>query len=206
MVGVSVLPVCIHNGELFFLFGKEVSVENKIQGYSDFGGGRETGESTFDGAIREGCEELTGFFGNEQQLRKKIENAGGTYDVKFDLSETNKYFVHIFLTEYDENLPVYFENNHKYLYEKMDNQLLKKTKLFEKIELKWFSVSMMRKQSNKFRVFYRSILRLILQELPQIKDFLFECQKKTQISKQIGKKNRNTKRMRATKKEYNAVK
>jgi len=64
---------------------------------------------------------------------------------------------------------------------------------------------MMRKQSNKFRVFYRSILRLILQELPQIKDFLFECQKKTQISKQIGKKNRNTKRMRATKKEYNAV-
>lgn len=197
MVGVSVLPVCIHNGELLFLFGKEVSVENEIQGYSDFGGGREKDESTFDGAIREGCEELTGFYGNEQQLREKIAKAGGTYDVKYDLSETNKYFVHIFLTEYDKNLPKYFENNHKYLYEKMDNDLLKKTKMFEKIELKWFTVSMMRKQTNTFRVFYRSILKLIFKELPQIKDFLF---KNSQRSKQI--KRRSTRRTRTTRREH----
>tara|TARA_Y100000389_G_scaffold91426_1_gene88002 strand:+ start:1751 stop:2356 length:606 start_codon:yes stop_codon:yes gene_type:complete len=197
MVGVSVLPVCIHNGELLFLFGKEVSVENKIQGYSDFGGGREKDESTFDGAIREGCEELTGFYGNEQQLREKIAKAGGTYDVKYDLSETNKYFVHIFLTEYDKNLPTYFENNHKYLYEKMDNDLLKKTKMFEKIELKWFTVSMMRKQTNTFRVFYRSILKLLLKELPQIKEFLF---KNSKLSKQI--KRRSTRRTRTTRREY----
>lgn len=197
MVGVSVLPVCIHNGELLFLFGKEVSVENEIQGYSDFGGGREKDESTFDGAIREGCEELTGFYGNEQQLREKIAKAGGTYDVKYDLSETNKYFVHIFLTEYDKNLPKYFENNHKYLYEKMDNDLLKKTKMFEKIELKWFTVSMMRKQTNTFRVFYRSILKLIFKELPQIKEFLF---KNSKLSKQI--KRRSTRRTRTTRREH----
>ena len=197
MVGVSVLPVCIHNGELLFLFGKEVSVENEIQGYSDFGGGREKDESTFDGAIREGCEELTGFYGNEQQLREKIAKAGGTYDVKYDLSETNKYFVHIFLTEYDKNLPKYFENNHKYLYEKMDNDLLKKTKMFEKIELKWFTVSMMRKQTNTFRVFYRSILKLIFKELPQIKEFLL---KNSKLSKQI--KRRSTRRTRTTRREH----
>lgn len=197
MVGVSVLPVCIHNGELLFLFGKEVSVENEIQGYSDFGGGREKDESTFDGAIREGCEELTGFYGNEQQLREKIAKAGGTYDVKYDISETNKYFVHIFLTEYDKNLPKYFENNHKYLYEKMDNDLLKKTKMFEKIELKWFTVSMMRKQTNTFRVFYRSILKLIFKELPQIKEFLF---KNSKLSKQI--KRKSTRRTRTTRREY----
>ena len=197
MVGVSVLPVCIHNGELLFLFGKEVSVENEIQGYSDFGGGREKDESTFDGAIREGCEELTGFYGNEQQLREKIAKAGGTYDVKYDLSETNKYFVHIFLTEYDKNLPKYFENNHKYLYEKMDNDLLKETKMFEKIELKWFTVSMMRKQTNTFRVFYRSILKLIFKELPQIKEFLF---KNSKLSKQI--KRRSTRRTRTTRREH----
>lgn len=197
MVGVSVLPVCIHNGELLFLFGKEVSVENEIQGYSDFGGGREKDESTFNGAIREGCEELTGFYGNEQQLREKIAKAGGTYDVKYDISETNKYFVHIFLTEYDKNLPKYFENNHKYLYEKMDNDLLKKTKMFEKIELKWFTVSMMRKQTNTFRVFYRSILKLIFKELPQIKDFLF---KNSQRSKKI--KGRSTRRTRTTRREH----
>ena len=60
MVGVSILPVSIHNGQLYFLFGKEQAEEYGIQGYSDFGGGREK-ESTFNGAIREGCEEMTGF-------------------------------------------------------------------------------------------------------------------------------------------------
>ena len=59
----------------------------------------------------------------------------------------------------------------------MDNDLLKKTKMFEKIELKWFTVSMMRKQTNTFRVFYRSILKLIFKELPQIKEFLLKNSK-----------------------------
>lgn len=167
MVGVSILPVAIHLGRLYFLFGKEKSVEYGIQGFSDFGGGREN-ESTFDGAIREGCEEMTGFYGNETQLRNKIKNAGGTYQV----NHNDKYYSHIFLTEYDENLPIYFANNHHYLYEKMNNKVLKDTKLFEKIELKWMTSKDMKKHIQLFRPFYREIVKQILSDLPNISKFL----------------------------------
>ena len=178
MVGVSILPVAIHNGKLFFLFGKEKSVEYGIQGFSDFGGGREN-ESTFDGAIREGCEEMTGFYGNEHQLRAKIKKAGGTYQINHD----DKYYYHIFLTDYDENLPYYFGNNHHYLYEKMNNGVLKETKLFEKIELKWFSPSDMKRRIHVFRPFYREIVKQILKDLPNISKFLKSKKRKNKTLK-----------------------
>ena len=60
MVGVSILPIAKKNNKLYFLFGQEQNIEYGIRGYSDFGGGRED-ESIFDGAIREGCEEIKGF-------------------------------------------------------------------------------------------------------------------------------------------------
>ena len=66
---------------MYFLFGKEKAIEYGIQGLSDFGGGQEKNETIFEGAIREGCEELTGFYGNATQLREKIKNAGGTFKV-----------------------------------------------------------------------------------------------------------------------------
>ena len=67
---------------------------------------------------------------------------------------------------------MYFANNHYYLYEKMDNQLLKKTKMFEKIELDWMTPDDMKKRRGEFRPFYRFIVDRILRELPKITSFL----------------------------------
>jgi hypothetical protein len=187
MVGVSILPVAIYSGELYFLFGKEQAIEKGLQGYSDFGGGRED-ETTFEGAIREGCEELTGFFGNETQLREKINNAGGVYKV----NHKGQYISHIFLTEYDRNLPMYFANNHYYLYEKMDNQLLKKTKMFEKIELDWMTPDDMKRRRGEFRPFYRFIVDRILRELPKITSFLKSKQYKLRKRRTSNKTQKTT--------------
>ncbi len=167
MVGVSVLPVAVHKNKLYFLFGKEKSFEHGIQGYSDFGGGQED-ESIFEGALREGGEELTGFLGDENQLKKLIKKSGGTYRINHD----DKYYSHIFKMDYDKNLPTYYNNNHHYLWKKMKNKHLSETKLFEKLEIKWFSVNDMKKEKNKFRPFYRKIVDQILDELPKIKKFL----------------------------------
>jgi hypothetical protein len=52
MTGSSVLPVTFHKGKLFFLFGKENPLEDSAKGYSDFGGGVESGESIFETAMR----------------------------------------------------------------------------------------------------------------------------------------------------------
>lgn len=185
MVAGSILPVAFHNNQLYFLFGKENPLEDSQKGWSDFGGGVEHGETPYSTAIREGGEELTGFLGdNIKDLLKK----GGIYKIVH-----NHYHVHIFLMKYDENLPLYYNNNHSFLWKRMDNKVLNKTKLFEKIEIGWFSEESMRTQRNEFRGFYREIVDKIMNEIPQIekkmktKKHKIEKAKSKSISKSISK-------------------
>jgi len=119
MVAGSILPVTIHNNKLFFLFGKENPMEDSSKGWSDFGGRMDSGETPFTAALREGSEELTGFLGNKNQIKKIIKKNGGFYKILH-----NTYHVHIFFMDYDENLPKYYNQNHKFLWEKMDKNIL----------------------------------------------------------------------------------
>lgn len=159
MVGASILPVSIHNNELHFLFGKENQREKSAPGFSDFGGRCENGESIYQAALREGAEELTGFLGNEHTLRKKIHENGGYYKLS-----TEQYHVHIFLVDYDPNLPLYYNNNHSYLWKQTNNSLNNSLNkhLFEKIEIQWFTIGDMLKKRSKFRNFYRKIVDNII--------------------------------------------
>lgn len=175
MVAASILPVTIHNGELYFLFGKENEMEDSAKGFSDFGGGVESGESIFDAALREGSEELCGFLGNSKQLSQLIQKNGGTYHITYG----SEYHVHIFFLEYDKNLPKYFTNHHHFLWEKMDKKLLNKSKLFEKQEIRWFSLKDIDKNKIKFRPFYREIIDDIIEDLPKIYNFIKRKERKT---------------------------
>jgi len=177
MTGSSILPVTIHNGQLYFLFGKESTKEDSAKGFSDFGGGMEKGESPFDTAMREGAEELTGFLGDSNTIQKYVHSHGGVYH----MNHKDKYHVHIFYLEYDENLPKYYNMNHRFLWEKMNTDYLAKTKLFEKIEIKWFSLKEMKERRNEFREFYREILDSFLDDVSNINSF---------IKKNKGKKNK----------------
>lgn len=98
MVAGSILPIAIHKGKLFFLFGKENSMEDSSKGFSDFGGGCENKEKPFETALREGGEELTGFLGDGTDVRKLIKKNGGIYEIIH-----NDYHVHMFRIDYDEN-------------------------------------------------------------------------------------------------------
>ena len=55
---------------------------------------------------------------------------------------------------YDENLPKYFTNNHRFLWNHMDKNILNNSKFFEKQEIKWFSINELRKKKHEFRSFY----------------------------------------------------
>jgi 8-oxo-dGTP pyrophosphatase MutT (NUDIX family) len=167
MVAGSILPVTIHKNKLYFLFGKENSMEDSAKGWSDFGGGVDKGESPFDTALREGGEELTGFLGDKNVIKKLIKKGGGVYKITH-----NDYNVHIFFMEYDENLPKYYNQNHKFLWERMDKKVLNDTKLFEKIEIHWFSVDDMKKRKREFRQFYQEIVDLFLGDIENIRKFI----------------------------------
>ena len=112
MVAGSILPITIHKGKLFFLFGKENNMEDSAKGWSDFGGGVDKGETPFKTALREGGEELTGFLGDGKQISKHIKKNGGTYNITHDT-----YHVHMFYIDYDENLPKYYNQNHQYMFD-----------------------------------------------------------------------------------------
>ena len=155
MVGSSILPVSVYRGKLYFLFGKENELEKSARGFSDFGGGMESGESAFETACREGGEELTGFLGDAAQIRAHMRKNGGF----LKLGDPAKYNIHIIRVEYDPKLPEYYNNNHRFLWQRMDKQLLSKTKLFEKIEIQWFSADEARRRIREFRPFYAEILK-----------------------------------------------
>jgi 8-oxo-dGTP pyrophosphatase MutT (NUDIX family) len=169
MVAGSILPISIYQNKLYFLFGKENPLEDSSKGWSDFGGGVENGETPYKTALREGGEELTGFLGHGEEIKKIIKKNGGFYKL------VNKtYHVHMFFLEYDENLPKYYNQNHRFLWERMDHQLLSKTKLFEKIEINWFSVDDMKIRKKEFRNFYQEIIDDILYNIENIEKFIYK--------------------------------
>ena len=169
MVGSSVLPACFHKGKLYFLFGKENSLAD-TPGWSDFGGGVEKGETIYSTAMREGGEELTGFLGNIEQLIKK--NGGGVYKMQCDSNSKSSYHLHLFHLDYSDELVNLYNNNHKFLWKRMNQRYLTNTKLFEKIEIKWFSMEEMKQRKNEFRSFYKNVIDIIIEQEANIKRFL----------------------------------
>lgn len=184
MTAGSVLPVTIHNNKLLFLFGKENEMEDSAKGFSDFGGSVENGESVEETALREGGEELTGFLGDHNTLRQHIKKHGGLFKISHD-----NYHIHIFYYPYDENLPKYYNQNHHFLWERMDKKLLNSTKLFEKSEIQWFSEDMIEKRIKEFRPFYQKIVQHVLSKKNKIKNFI----KKRMTNKTRKHKPRNRK-------------
>ena len=54
----------------------------------------------------------------------------------------------------------------------MDKQLLSKTKLFEKIEIGWFSIEDMKKRRSEFRGFYQEIVDKFIADKENILQFI----------------------------------
>jgi hypothetical protein len=169
-MGGSILPVTLHNGKFYFLFGKERSIDEN-PGWSDFGGGTDKGESFIQTAIREGGEELTGFLGNNTNIRKML-NKYGTYNIDYNSEGYSTYRCHIFPMKYDDLLPHYYNNNQKFLQKRLDKKIIRDSKIFEKVEIKWFSFDDIKRNHNKFRSFYRNVINLILENKYTIEDFI----------------------------------
>lgn len=182
-MGGSVLPATIDDkGVLRFLFGKERDIDEN-PGWSDFGGGTEDGESYMTTAIREGGEELTGFLGGEKEI-KALLNKYGTYNVTYPGSNGHVgYRVHIFPMSYDEYLPFYYNNNQRFIQKRLDPKIIRDTKIFEKQEIKWWSIDEIKREKKQFRSFYQNIVDMILADSNKIHNFVTSKLKKNKSSK-----------------------
>lgn len=190
-MGGSILPVTIHNNKIYFLFGKERDIDEN-PGWSDFGGGTDKGETLFQTAIREGGEEMTGFLGSSADI-KKLLNKYGTYNVDYKSEGYTTYRCHIFPMDYDDKLPFYYNNNQQFLQKRLDQKVIRNTKIFEKTQIKWFSFNEIKKDIKQFRSFYQNIVHLILGNKSAIEGFVNKSFKKTNIKRTINRKRRVSK-------------
>jgi len=196
-MGASILPVTIYKGKLYFLFGKE-RLDDENPGWSDFGGGTDANESYIQTAIREGGEELTGFLGSDSDVKSLLAKHG-TFDVDFKSDGHGIYRVHIFPMEYDPKLPHYYNNNQRFLQKRLDPKIIRDTKIFEKQQIKWFSIVdiVKMKQKKEFRSFYQNVIELILARKAEIDTFIKKALlKRGTKSKTKNFKNKNRNRNR----------
>ena len=160
-MGGGALPVAYNkkNKKVYLLFGKENEYLNKDSpGFSDFGGGEKPGESALDTALREGCEELNGFFGCEGEIKRLIKE-----NLVTSLNH-DRYTTFLFEIEYDENLPYYFNNNYKFLKGHVNKLVRHATNgLFEKSVIKWMTFDDLRNERSSFRSYYRNVVDVILE-------------------------------------------
>ena len=131
-MGAGILPVALYRGTLFLLLGQERNNNNL---WSDFGGSSHKGETPFKTAIREGNEELNGFFGTEEEMEEEINN-NMILSICYD-----KYTTYIYSCKYNKDLPKYFMNNNKFI-EKHTESIIdnKHNGLYEKKAIGWFPI------------------------------------------------------------------
>ncbi|MAH19870.1 MAG: hypothetical protein CMB96_00225 [Flavobacteriaceae bacterium] len=151
-MGAGILPVCFKSGVMLLLLGKE-GYEKK---WSDFGGGKEKKERPIATAIREGCEELNGMLGCEKDMRNLIKNH------LYDKIEYEGYTTYLVEVPYDPLLPYYFNNNYKLMKERFPH-LIEKNGMFEKCEIKWFTMNQFKRNRKNMRPFYKKVADKIIQ-------------------------------------------
>lgn len=163
-MGASIIPITIYKGKLYFLFGKEQRTDTN-PGWADFGGGTDKGETFMDTACREGSEELTGFLGTKTDIRKHLQKQGKKqYFVEHKSDGFPTYRCHMYPIEYDGNLPVYFNRNQQIIREHLGAATMRTYKIFEKSEIRWFSVADLRREKKIFRTFYQNIIGQLLEQ------------------------------------------
>lgn len=191
-MGAGILPTTIHNNKLYFLFGKENQYEKSAPGFSDFGGGTDNSETFLETAIREAGEELTGFLGNDNDIRKLLRKYG-TYNIDHKTDGHKTYRMHIFPFNYDEHLPFYYNNNQRFLQKRLDPNVIKSTKIFEKAEIRWICIDDLKKMRSQFRHYFQNIVDMILNQKESIKKFIEKSRKKSTKKKTLRPKRKNNK-------------
>ena len=194
MGGGGVIPVALHDGKLHFLFGQENDVikdASKNQDWGDFGGSAKPGESEMDTCVREGAEELNGFFGNQREFRAlllKNQVLKLTYDTRV---------TYLMRADYDERLPLYFNNNYRFIKETANLRAIAAhpdNGYFEKSHVRWFTLEDLKRERGAFREYFRNFLDMIQYRAPEIRRLMQKKCKGKGKSQRKSNRNRNSHR------------
>lgn len=165
-MGAGIMPIAVYKETLFVLLGKERFKENKKNLWCDFGGGVDKKNkfeinNPYYTAIREGVEELNGLLGDFKILKNKVDQ-----HLLCNISNNDDtYHSFLFNIDYDINLPIYFNNQNKFIEEKLYNIATANNGLFEKSEIKWFSIIQLKKILHDDKPFFRKHFISIINQI-----------------------------------------
>lgn len=166
MPGAGVLPVALHRGKIYFLFGRE-NKYNDTPGWSDFGGGMEKGETVIDTNLREIEEETCGFI----QKQEIIDSMNRHGVVSFTMSSSGrKYTTTLVKIPYDEKLPYYFNKNRLTIDKYVNSKIISSNVIFEKDRLSWITMEDIHRLP--FRHFYRNMIQILIANRHKIEKFV----------------------------------
>jgi hypothetical protein len=74
--------------------------------------------------------------------------------------------------EYDDKLVYYYNNNQRFLQKHLDKKVIENTRIFEKAEIRWFSIKDIKKELTVFRSFYKQVLQELIKKEGEIRKFL----------------------------------
>jgi transcription termination factor NusB len=89
---------------------------------------------------------------------------------------------------YDEWLPYYFNNNRKFLSKRLDKNVIKKSKIFEKEIIKWVCIDDIPKMRGQFRSYFENIVDIMLAQKSEIRKFIEKGLKKSTKNKTLKKR------------------
>ncbi len=195
-MGAGILPATIVDGEVWFLFGKEGKFEDSAPGFSDFGGGTDHDEAFLETAVREAGEELTGFLGSDADVRRLM-SAHGVYPIDYKADGHEVYRMHICPCPYNEWLPLFYNRNQRFLQAHLPEAVFRRTKLFEKAEIRWVPLSRLRAMRPQFRSYFQHIVDLMLAQADEITAFLRRAKYPAPVRVQSHASTRRRRRPRA---------
>ena len=80
--------------------------------------------------------------------------------------------MHIFPLKYDPMLSIYYNNNQQFIQTHLDSNIIKKSKIFEKAEIRWICVDDILKMRPQFRNYFQNIVDIIYNEKTDIAKFI----------------------------------
>ena len=154
----GILPITIHNNNIYFLIGKENFYDNWDGSlkFSEFGGNSNNYEFWYDTMIREFYEETMGIFGNLNKIDELCKNNMYNY---MEIEENG--IVGFLFIEYNEKLPIYYNNIYNHITNDMLNNDMQKIKNFmhngfiEKKLIKWIEYDELKNDINENNNSYR---------------------------------------------------
>lgn len=156
--GAGILPFARVNKKIYLFFGRENAEGNSSAAgkWSDFGGSKEKTETEFETAFREGCEELSGIFGDNETIDQMLKETN-------IVIKTNTYYTYLMQVEYDKNKEEELKNIYNKTLQENPDLVYKHNGLYEKDRGKWIELRELNSFRPNLRRWYNNMLTKIIE-------------------------------------------